>query len=137
MSIFHPTPVLGCPRIEDAASSGLRPLAAFLDLCLPLDEASSILAHAPAPEPSAGDVLAALDRAIEYEVRRGRLHWSGTRDGDPIYDMPGRLSVDEEIGRLVEKGYEDEARERYGDERVDDWFRSEGWDPDAAREDVA
>lgn len=60
------------PNLEVAADD-LRPLAAFLDLCLPLDRASEILALTPPPEPSAGDLLAALDRALAHEVRRGRL----------------------------------------------------------------
>jgi len=84
MSISHPTPDPGYPRIGYAADD-LRPLAAFLDLCLPLDRASQILALTPAPEPSAGDLLAALDRALAHEVRRGRLVQIGEH-----YELPTR-----------------------------------------------
>jgi len=37
------------------------------------------------------------------------------------------------ISDHIEMGTEDQARELYGDPRVDDYFRSIGWDPDAAR----
>jgi hypothetical protein len=48
------------------------------------------------------------------------------------------LRPDEVILRYVEDGLEDRARELYGDQVVDDWFRSQGWDPDALRaEDVS
>jgi hypothetical protein len=42
--------------------------------------------------------------------------------------------VEEVIREHVETGTEDKARDLYGDERVDDWFRARGWDPDAMRE---
>ena len=90
MSIEDPTRV-GVARVEDSEASGLRVLASFLDLCLPLDPASQILVLTDAPAPSAGDVLAALDRAIAHEVQRGGLVQAGTdENGDPVYDMPER-----------------------------------------------
>lgn len=38
-----------------------------------------------------------------------------------------------EIARLVETGYEDVAREQFGDAAVDAWFVADGWDVEAAR----
>ncbi|HXO85131.1 MAG TPA: hypothetical protein VN803_06370 [Gemmatimonadales bacterium] len=43
------------------------------------------------------------------------------------------IDVNVDISRLVEIGREHEARERFGDERVDAWFRADGVDPDASR----
>lgn len=42
----------------------------------------------------------------------------------------------ERIAAAVEIGQEDVARAVFGDGLVDDWFRNEGWDPDAAREEA-
>ena len=40
------------------------------------------------------------------------------------------------IATAVERGHEDAAREMHGDEAVDEWFRANGWDPDATREEA-
>jgi len=51
---------------------------------------------------------------------------------------PASECVHCQIGAAVDKGHEDEARERFGDATVDDWFRAEwGVDPDAMRDELA
>lgn len=101
MSVSQPTPDLGCLLRGNAAGSDLRPLAAFLDLCLPLDAECQVLSLTPAPEPD-------LDAALE-------------------------VAISDRIATLVETGREDLARRLYGDQEIDDWFRAQGWNPDAAR----
>lgn len=46
------------------------------------------------------------------------------------------IATAQTIARHVEAGTEDEARDRFGDDTVDDWFRSQGVDPDAARAEI-
>lgn len=43
------------------------------------------------------------------------------------------LNFKQRVGLYVALGVEDMARREYGDEFVDEWFRADGWDPDAAR----
>lgn len=87
---LHRTPTLGDLGLGAAAGSrnlaafppsadpGLRPLMAFLDMALPLDEGCSILDISPAPRRDDA-VEGALDRALEAEVLAGRLIQIGTR----------------------------------------------------------
>ena len=71
------------------------------------------------------------------ELRALRLELAG-QDPDTIaIDHEIMLDSAKNIAAHVENGTEDVARERYGDLAVDDWFRSEDWDPDAGREESA
>lgn len=75
------------PNIGIAAGD-LRPLAAFLDMALPLDSGCAILDLTPAPGESPGDLLAALDRAIDAEVKAGWLIPDGVdKDGTPTFNI--------------------------------------------------
>lgn len=51
----------------------------------------------------------------------------------PVIGQALTAAINERIGEHVEQGTEDQARRLYGDEVVDDWFRSIGWDPDVFR----
>jgi hypothetical protein len=44
------------------------------------------------------------------------------------------VTTEHKIGELIATGYEHHARDRYGDQTVDAWFRRHGIDPDAARQ---
>lgn len=54
-----------------------------------------------------------------------------------ILDRALTAAFAERIGELVEMGFEDLARRWYGEDLVDNWFRSVGWDPEAGRIEVA
>lgn len=51
-----------------------------------------------------------------------------------VLDKALTVAINDRIGEHVENGAEDLARRYYGDQTVDDWFRAEGWNPDAARD---
>jgi hypothetical protein len=102
--------------------------------------------------------LGALD-ALEQHTPRHVVHetlrqvaedlaqWENDGDAVPavvvwrgrpsIIEQALTYAIAERIGLRVEQGTEDYARQLYGEETVDDWFRAEGWDPDAGRDELA
>ena len=78
-------------------------------------------------------------------LRVGREHadgWSQTEHvvltPDEAHTLVGAISTAlqaDDIAALVEIWREDDARMRYGDDVVDQWFRDDGWDVEAMRAD--
>jgi hypothetical protein len=51
----------------------------------------------------------------------------------PVIEQALAAAIAERIAKHVDQGTEDLARNYFGDEAVDDWFRADGWDVDAIR----
>ena len=95
------------------------------------------------------DILAFREELASQLPDAPAVVWSSAEEQFAVVDDRGEAvtaaaavaSVDAHIETLtdswienhVEMGTEDQARERFGDQRVDDWFRAQGEDPDAMR----
>ena len=87
-------------------------------------------------------VVHATMRALTLVADEDIARWED--DGAPcqpyrpsILEAALEAAIAQIIGEHVEQGTEDLARRYYGDDAVDEWFRSIGWDPEAMRSEVA
>ena len=82
--------------------------------------------------------LRSIALVLDDEIARWEDDGAPVRPERPtIIETALEAAIAEMIGEHVEQGTEDLARRYYGDQAVDDWFRSIGWDPEAGRSEVA
>lgn len=77
--------------------------------------------------------LADVESAPDFRSPRRAFLAEIREPASPVLEAALHAAISERIGEHVEQGTEHLARRYYGDREVDDWFRSQGWDPDEIR----